>query len=226
VNRILVERLPAAGGLVTVDPTGSHHLLRVQRVPRDAPVHAADRHGQRAACTLLDVRDGAAILRVDALLPATPQPGRVVLLGLPKPAAVEEALTAGTEAGATAWRLVRAERSPPGTPRPDRLERVLRAAVTQCGRGEVPEVTGPLTLADALLDLPARRFVGSRGGAALDGTTEDVAVAIGPEGGWSPDEERALVATGFVPVDLGPFVLRTPTAVVAALARLWSVPGP
>ena len=50
-----------------------------------------------------------------------------------------------------------------------------------------------------------------------------VAVVLGPEGGWSPAEEQALLSAGAAPVSLGPRVLRSETAAVASLAMLASL---
>jgi 16S rRNA (uracil1498-N3)-methyltransferase len=50
-----------------------------------------------------------------------------------------------------------------------------------------------------------------------------VAVVLGPEGGWSPAEEQALLSAGATPVSLGPRVLRSETAAVASLAMLASL---
>ncbi|MBU6354504.1 MAG: RsmE family RNA methyltransferase, partial [Cyanobacteria bacterium REEB498] len=45
-------------------------------------------------------------------------------------------------------------------------------------------------------------------------------LACGPEGGWSPAEEQGALAAGWSPVQLGPRILRSSTAAVAALAEL------
>jgi 16S rRNA (uracil1498-N3)-methyltransferase len=50
-------------------------------------------------------------------------------------------------------------------------------------------------------------------------------VLIGPEGGLAPEEAQAAVAQGFVGVQLGPRVLRTETAAIAALAALQQALG-
>jgi 16S rRNA (uracil1498-N3)-methyltransferase len=50
-----------------------------------------------------------------------------------------------------------------------------------------------------------------------------VALVLGPEGGWSPAEEQALLSAGATPVSLGPRVLRSETAAVASLAMLASL---
>jgi 16S rRNA (uracil1498-N3)-methyltransferase len=50
-------------------------------------------------------------------------------------------------------------------------------------------------------------------------------LAVGPEAGFDADEEAAFAAAGFVPVKLGPRVLRTETAALAALAALSALRG-
>ena len=54
---------------------------------------------------------------------------------------------------------------------------------------------------------------------------EAFAMAAGPEAGFTAEEEAALASAGFVPVSLGPRVLRTETAAVAALAALNALRG-
>ena len=52
-----------------------------------------------------------------------------------------------------------------------------------------------------------------------------VTLLAGPEGGWNPDETTAALGAGFTPLTLGPRVLRTETAAVAALAAMQAVWG-
>jgi 16S rRNA (uracil1498-N3)-methyltransferase len=100
------------------------------------------------------------------------------------------------------------------------------AACEQCGRNRLPQVTLPARLREFLR------------GSAADGTKlllspqatrriEDVprpqggaTVLIGPEGGLTDEEQQSAGATGFVAVRLGPRVLRTETAAIAALTLL------
>lgn len=111
--------------------------------------------------------------------------------------------------------------------------RVAIAACEQCGRNRVPEVHLPLRLADYRLPAGARGAVlapdasdGLGAVAGPDARTEGVLVlAVGPEAGFSADEERGLVAAGFQPVKLGERILRTETAGPAALAVLNCLAG-
>lgn len=110
--------------------------------------------------------------------------------------------------------------------------RVAVAACEQCGRNRIPEVLPVLPLAEycrapaaggVRLLLSPRAQLGLRAAAArLVGAA---ALASGPEAGFGADEEAMLVAAGFVPVRLGPRVLRTETAALAALAALNALAG-
>lgn len=110
---------------------------------------------------------------------------------------------------------------------------VAMAACEQCGRNRVPALHEVATLADWLAALPPaspaalRLLLSLRAGTqpllqALAGADSAVPVTLlsGPEGGLSAAEEDAAVAAGFVPVTLGPRVLRAETAPLACLAVL------
>jgi 16S rRNA (uracil1498-N3)-methyltransferase len=108
---------------------------------------------------------------------------------------------------------------------------VAVAACEQCGRNRVPPVAPVAELA-AWLARPAageQRLLLSPAGDAGLRTLQRPAAAIvllaGPEGGFTPGEEAAARASGFIPVRLGPRVLRTETAAVAAVAALQALWG-
>lgn len=110
---------------------------------------------------------------------------------------------------------------------------VAAAACEQCGRNVVPGIlpVQPLMkwLGAAQSSRENARYLLSphantrlRELARPQGT---LALLVGPEGGWNPDETSAAVGAGFIPLTLGPRVLRTETAAVAALAALQAVWG-
>jgi 16S rRNA (uracil1498-N3)-methyltransferase len=150
-----------------------------------------------------------------SLLVAAPRPERAAWL-------VEKA----TEVGAAAVRFVawaRAARAFGGG-QLGRLERVARAAVEQCGRARLPELSGPHDTADLPRLLPAGSAVwrlDPAGAAALPAGGEGpCALLVGPEGGWGPRDEPALAALGAAAVRLGPRALRLETAALVGLALL------
>ncbi len=225
MRRILAPAIPQAGASFVLPAAESHHLLQVIRLARGERVRVVDGRGGAAVATLDGVEGDFARLLVEALEVRPPLPARVVVLGTPKPALLEEALTLGTEAGATAFLLVSARRSPPGGLREERALRVLQAAVTQCGRADVPRIRSVASLASVLHDDAlsecATRWLCDAGGADATPVDGALALAIGPEGGWDDVERALLAAAGFVAVTLAPFTLRTPTAVAIGLGRTW-----
>jgi len=107
---------------------------------------------------------------------------------------------------------------------------VVASACEQCGRNQVPFVAPPLTLTAWLGQHAAGRllFLSPLAEARLADlpapTSMDCLVA-GPEGGFEADEIAALHAAGAIPVRLGPRVLRTETAALAALASMQTLWG-
>jgi 16S rRNA (uracil1498-N3)-methyltransferase len=106
-----------------------------------------------------------------------------------------------------------------------RWEKIAREAARQCGRADVPVVAAQVELAAALAapDLPARRLMLSPepGVQPLRARLPDpapTALLVGPEGGLAPAEVEAARAAGFVPVGLGPRILRVETAAIVAVA--------
>jgi 16S rRNA (uracil1498-N3)-methyltransferase len=104
---------------------------------------------------------------------------------------------------------------------------VVAAACEQSGRARVPGVAAPLPLGDALRALPEsglRLILDPDGEHRLSTLDIDpgmpLVLAVGPEGGWSPQDRDTLRAHGFRGLRLGPRVLRTETAGLAAIAAL------
>ncbi len=125
-----------------------------------------------------------------------------------------------------------------------RWNRVSAEAVKQCRRGIVPEVAEPLKTEDLLsdgtgsgtpdlfgeFDLVLFPYENEKGTtikevlraavSAADSRPKQVAVIIGPEGGFSDEEADAIVAAGGKSVSLGKTILRTETAGMTALAMI------
>jgi 16S rRNA (uracil1498-N3)-methyltransferase len=108
---------------------------------------------------------------------------------------------------------------------------VVTSACEQCGRNQVPRVHAPLSLANWLGQHTGGRLLflsplatARLGDLPAPGDAPDTLVA-GPEGGFEADEIAALHAAGAIAVRLGPRVLRTETAAVAALASMQTLWG-
>ncbi len=104
--------------------------------------------------------------------------------------------------------------------------RIAIAACEQCGRNRLPEIREPVAL-ERYLAPPGTKILLSPAGAEklANLARSPVVLAAGPEAGFSAGEEQSLLRAGFVPVRLGPRILRTETAALAALAALNALAG-
>ena len=169
-------------------------------------------------------------------------PPIVLLQALPKAQKMDLIVRQATEAGVALILPFIAEHSVsrPGPGKDaenkrERWERVIREARQQSGSDTATEIREPRDLARALDDW--RKFAAQRGEAIgiflhqaplaqgsmhgyLSGDPQSVAVAVGPEGGFSPAETGVMAAAGFFPALLGENVLRAETAATFALAAV------
>jgi 16S rRNA (uracil1498-N3)-methyltransferase len=109
---------------------------------------------------------------------------------------------------------------------------VVASACEQCGRTRLPSLGAimdfPDWLASAASPVGLRLLLDPRGGVRLQELTPPsgpVQLLAGPEGGLDPAERDAALAAGFTPLNLGPRILRTETAAVAALAAMQALWG-
>tara|TARA_R110002110_G_scaffold205066_7_gene416953 strand:+ start:80253 stop:80885 length:633 start_codon:yes stop_codon:yes gene_type:complete len=106
----------------------------------------------------------------------------------------------------------------------DHWRQVAISACEQCGRNRLPEIASLQPLADWLESTEAtRKFVlhhRTDAGATGAETVDSIALLVGPEGGLSADEIHAAESAGYHSLSLGPRVLRTETAPLAAIAIL------
>ena len=157
-------------------------------------------------------------------------------LGMPANERMDWLIEKAAELGATSIQPLMSERSVLRI-KGDRADKKLAhwrgvavAACEQCGRNRVPLIHAAATLTDWLRGSAnqAPMATGTRLLLSLQDGTRPLAEAItgsgaltflsGPEGGLSPLEEAAAMASGFAPVTLGPRVLRAETAPLACLA--------
>ena len=209
------------------------HLLRVLRlhVGDECVLFNGDGHDYRARIVALGKREASAevleVRRID-----NESPLRISLLqGIARGEKMDWILQKATELGVARFLPTSSDRSEvklDGQRADKRLAHwrgVVIAACEQSGRATVPEVTAPMSLDAAaglrdgrgfILDPFAEASLSTLPAAAITACT----IAIGPEGGWSPRDREQLVAAGYAGIRLGPRVLRTETAGLAAIAAL------
>lgn len=112
--------------------------------------------------------------------------------------------------------------------RRDHWQQVAVSACEQCGRNRVPEISAPVSLDEGLVQVEpftlklTLRADAAKGLSELPDSPPEACIAIGPEGGFDEREYQLLERAGFQGLRLGPRVLRTETAGLAAMAALLS----
>lgn len=218
---------PLAAGEQQLPKELGSYLVRVLRLRAgDACVLFDPEAGTEADAEIL--RDVPTVVRVAEPRAARRTSRREVTLlqGLAKGDKPEQVLRAAVALGASAVTFVRTERSVTGAElRLERLRSVMIDTARQCGRAELPRLAGLMSLSEALhasdglgllLDPNAETSLVENLRAVAP--AHPLALAVGPEGGFSDREHQQLLAAGFLPVRLAPFVLRTELASVAALS--------
>lgn len=212
----------------------SRYLLRVHRLRTGDRCIAFD--PERALEAELEVvatgRKKPTVVRLTDVRPATAVARRpiAVVQGLAKGAKIDAVVRDATELGATHIVLAICERSVKRDADLTRCRRIAIEAARQCGRGDLPEITGPTPLLEALETFSEERWLrvmlspeAKRPLGALLGSEErPIVLVVGPEGGFSATEASSARDRGFAAAKLGPFVLRTETACAAALGAIVS----
>ena len=245
IPRLLIDGLREPGQTIALDRDQVHYANRVLRLRTGDSLQVFDGRGARWSAVLAGDGRDAGLLRLVAPLAALPEsPLRVSLVQCISSAermdfTIEKAVELGVATivpVASARSVVRLD-DERARKRLVHWQRLVIAACMQCGRDLLPAVAAPQTLIDYLSGRrrESRGWVlAPRAGqslrmatmqAAIDAPLHDIDLLVGPESGLTDDELALAEQAGLAPVGLGPRVLRTETAGLAALALLQSAHG-
>jgi 16S rRNA (uracil1498-N3)-methyltransferase len=241
--RLLIEQDLAPGAAIALDEAQARHVGTVLRLDEGDALRVFNaRDGEWSAKVASKTKRAMSVV-VEALLrEARTTPDLDLLFAPVKRHATDLIVEKATELGVRRIRPVITQRTIAETVRLDRLQHIAREAAEQTERFDAPEILEPVTLAkivdgwDASRPLIYADEAGDDASAPWGGETgrgkpiaealpssEKLALLIGPEGGFTPEERRMLRALTFVtPVSLGPRILRAETAVIAALSVIQS----
>ncbi|HEY9898122.1 MAG TPA: 16S rRNA (uracil(1498)-N(3))-methyltransferase [Pantanalinema sp.] len=219
----------------------ANHAARVLRMKEGEALYALDGRGMLYHAEVSAIDKRTVTCRVTGKESAGGELGVPVTLvqGLPKGDKFEWIVQKATELGVSRIVPVVTERSVvrlEGDRALDKVRRwqaIAKEAAEQCERALVPTVEIPVPFRSWLAgaqDGPVTRLAClEREGRlplaramALHGAHPAIELVVGPEGGLAPAEGEALVASGAIAVTLGPRILRTETASLAALAIVGS----
>ncbi len=208
----------------------ARHLTRVCRRATGDRVEIFDGLGFATAALIIEARGESVVLQAEGEpLPGAEPTFRVTLAtAVPKGDRFDWIVEKATELGVERLIPVVAERSVviPRDSKLDRLRRSIVEAAKQCRRSRLMDLAPPMEwnrMLDSFADLP--RFLADPAGLAPSDWPSlprgrEVVLAVGPEGGFTPEEVEQAAAAGWVSILLGCHTLRIETAGLAGRAEL------
>jgi 16S rRNA (uracil1498-N3)-methyltransferase len=236
VPRVTLYVAPESFDSATAEVTGDayRHLFRARRLAVGDSVRAVDGRGRARAGRVVAVGRSAARIELGDARPGLDPVRRLTLVvAPPRPERAAWLVEKATELGVARIAWLDCERSTRSVSPAvlARHGRIAIAALEQCGGATLPEITGPHTLDDlGEMMAPLDRLwfldpLGSGRADLLPGACNSLGLAIGPEGGWSDGERRALAGLRGASWGLGDRVLRVETAAVVGAALVLAEPG-
>lgn len=236
-TRLHIEGDYDTGSELELESDKALYLTRVLRRQIGDTLFVFDGTGSEYRATLLIVGKGSATLRIHEQIVTKTETGlRVHLVqGISRGDRMDFVVQKSTELGVkritpvlTEYGVVRFD-ARRAEKRRGHWQKVAVSACEQCGRVRLPLVDAPMTLKEWFGNPPASvdaQLILRPGAARLltdiEGPPTKICVLIGPEGGFSDIEYTDAEVAGFQPVSLGPRILRTETAALAAVAILQS----
>lgn len=237
MSRFLVSRDSVKGNIISVTGEEAHHIADVMRLKVNDRVITFDGTGKEYAGVIKEAGKKSVLIEVTGIreTAATKSPRTTLIQAIPKREKIEYLIEKATELGVGSIIPVFTDRTIPDwdadkmASRTVRWRRIAREASKQCGRLDIPDIPDIAQFSDILKD---KNMSGLKLIAALqDGAEpirmalkgfkgEQIYVAIGPEGDFTPGEVRIAVGCGFKPVSLGQRVLKSDTAGLFALSAI------
>ena len=244
IPRVFVDLPLAPGATVELPGEACEHLLRVLRLGEGAALTLCNGDGSDYGARIAAIgKRGATASVLESTPNAAESPLRIVLAqALARGEKMDWVVQKATELGVAAIAPIVTERTEVRLDAERAGRRlahwrgVAAAACEQCGRARLPAIAEPRTLAAWLADAPSgsMRFALDPGGVPLREVAAEIARAeslpvlqlvVGPEGGLSERDLAQLRAAGVRGMKLGPRILRTETAGLAAVSALQALLG-
>jgi len=236
LTRTCVDQPLAVGALVTLSENATAHLVRVMRLGLGDACVLFNGDGHDCDGRLVSLGKRGAEVEVMARTPvANESPLRITLAqGIARGEKMDLILQKATELGVAAFVPLVTERTEVkldaerSEKRMSHWRGVIAAACEQSGRAFVPPLATPVSLREWSLAAGHGWFLNPRGADTVHDLPSEpgaITLAIGPEGGFSERDTAVLEAAGFRGLRLGPRILRTETAGLAAIAAVQALRG-
>lgn len=235
MHRFFADPSAWDGEIIVLTGSDAAHISRVLRLKENDKITVCDKRGTDYICSV--VSSSSTEIRAKILefhcSDAEPPINITLFQGVAKGDKIDSVVRKCVELGAVKIVPVVMKRSVVSVKDPEkkreRWQKIAYEAAKQCGRAVIPEVRLPVNFADAAdlaqngFDLKIAAYEEEKQTSLKEVLKENrgaknICIWIGPEGGFDADEISVLKAGGFFAVTLGPRILRTETAPVAAVS--------
>lgn len=246
-TRVFVDLPIKVGATLQLPGTAARHVARVLRLRVNSPLTVFDGRGGEYSAKIIRIRGDDVIIEIETHHAIERESSRplVLLQGISRGERMDLVVQKATELGVTHIVPVNCQRSVVQLADERAEKRVLHwqsialAACEQCGRNRPPLIGAVQSLSEAIASLQSTGTQSVLWRGILDPDagqgpaqwlqtiqpSDGIAILIGPEGGLDTSEIALARAQAFVSIRLGPRILRTETAALAALAAIQSLAG-
>ena len=236
--RFFVTREQIKDGFITITGDDAFHIARALRMAVGDCITVSDGLGIDYSAELTRIRDEECECKIISSSPAkTEMPVAVTLyMAYPKGDKLEVVVQKAVELGALrivpfeSKRCIKRPKAEKADKQTERLLKIAKEAAKQCGRGRLPEVSAPVSFSEMVraasgAGLSLLCYEDEKGLSikkVLEGApcVKDIAVIVGCEGGFAPEEAEECKAAGILSVSLGERILRCETAPLFALSAI------
>jgi 16S rRNA (uracil1498-N3)-methyltransferase len=226
-----------------LDEDASRHLMTVLRLPTNASIYLFNGNGNKYLAHIVDIRKNGLTVQIDKVFlenhesPLRIHLGQVISKGERMDWVIQKATELGVDKITPLFseRCVVQLKGDRIEKRQEHWQRIAISACEQSDRNTVPTIQKPIDYIEWVMNKGAKtnllKFILlPEAGKTLSNLSlcaaekaipqSAIALVIGPEGGLSDSENEYAISKGFIPIKLGPRILRTETAAIAAISIL------
>lgn len=236
MHKFFVEPSFIEEDIITICGDDAHHISKVLRLKEDDEIIVCDKSGTDYHCAIKSITSSEVcvwILKKE--ISSAEAPVNITLYqGVPKGDKLETVIQKCVELGAVRVVPVAMKRSvaviKDAKKKQERMQKIANEAAKQCGRARLAEVSQVMSFKEAIADcenadlklLPYEAEVDGKLKSCLqeNKNAKNIAVFIGPEGGFDESEITLAKENGFITVTLGPRIMRTETAPLACISAV------
>jgi len=224
MHNFYIDKLSKTGDEILLPNNEAKHLFKTLRATKGDTIGLLDGQGGYAEA---EVFENKKIIIKNIKHHAEPAIKIHLFVAVPKRTKMDQLLRQCTEAGAWAVHPIITKFS---VAVPDKISErwhtLLQEACKQAANMFVPKLHAPCSLTAALDEIKTSQMSAFYGAVSSDEiklaqtSSPDIAWLVGPEGGFSKDEEQEMLSNGVAPLNIGPYIMRIETAAVCGVSVL------